>query len=270
VDKGGYDYVMLQDQSILPTLNGTADDAGSAEQMTKMIKRVRKSSPDAKVSLEITWGRKFGNNNFGKYAKYIEKYPQFYSSYDAMQQRLMDVMTAEAEQNNAMLTPVGYAWQIVMHEREDINLYHKDNHHQSYAGSYLSAAVAYLTIYGEKFGENAANCKLDAATATYLRSVAERARLAPERNRSFAFLFYALDSALACEEVLLALFGDIDRHRLTHCACCRREDEQICLLNSRLRRRAPESLYARLCSSLLGICPACTVKEYHAACKASC
>ena len=181
VDKGGYDYVMLQDQSILPTLNGTADDAGSAEQMTKMIKRVRKSSPDAKVSLEITWGRKFGNNNFGKYAKYIEKYPQFYSSYDAMQQRLMDVMTAEAEQNNAMLTPVGYAWQIVMHEREDINLYHKDNHHQSYAGSYLAAAVAYLTVYKQPFGNNAANCKLSPEIAAYLRSVAERVVLKGEK-----------------------------------------------------------------------------------------
>jgi hypothetical protein len=68
-----------------------------------------------------------------------------------------------------------------MHERPDILLYHKDNHHQSYAGSYLSAAVAYLTIYGEKFGENAANCKLDAATATYLRSVAERVVLDGEK-----------------------------------------------------------------------------------------
>lgn len=181
VDKGGYDYVMLQDQSILPTLNGTADDAGSAEQMTKMINRVRKSSPDAKVSLEITWGRKFGNNNFGKYAKYIEKYPHFYCSYDAMQQRLMDVMTAEAEQNNAMLTPVGYAWQIVMHERPDINLYHTDNHHQSYSGSYLAAAVAYLTVYKQPFGDNPANCKLDAETAAYLRSVAERVVLKGEK-----------------------------------------------------------------------------------------
>ena len=181
VDKGGYDYVMLQDQSILPTLNGTADDAGSAEQMTKMINRVRKSSPDAKVSLEITWGRKFGNNNFGKYEKYIDKYPHFYSSYDAMQQRLMDVMTAEAEQNNAMLTPVGYAWQFVMHERPDINLYHKDNHHQSYAGSYLAAAVAYLVVYKQPFGENPANCKLSSEVAQYLRSVAERVVLKGEK-----------------------------------------------------------------------------------------
>lgn len=181
VDKGGYDYVMLQDQSILPTLNGTADDAGSAMQMTKMIIRVRESSPAAKVLLEITWGRKFGNNNFGKYEKYIEKYPHFYSSYDAMQQRLIDVITAEATHNDAMVTPVGYAWQIVMHERPEINLYHKDNHHQSYAGSYLAAAVAYLTVYKQPFGSAPANCKLNPEIAAYLRSVAERVVLKGEK-----------------------------------------------------------------------------------------
>lgn len=181
VDKGGYDYVMLQDQSILPTLNGTADDAGSAEQMVKMVNRVRESSPGAKVLLEITWGRKFGSNNFGKYEQYIEKYPHFYSSYDAMQQRLIDVMTAEAEQNSALLNPVGLAWQFVMHERPDINLYHTDNHHQSYAGSYLAAAVAYLTIYQQPFGNAPANGKLSPEIASYLRSVAERVVLKGEK-----------------------------------------------------------------------------------------
>lgn len=181
VDRGGYNYAMLQDQSILPTLNGTADDAGMAANMQKMVSRVRKTSPESKVLLEITWGRKFGNNNFGKYEPYIAKYPHFYSSYDAMQNRLIEVMTAEAEQCNVGVNPVGLAWQIVMHEREDINLYHTDNHHQSYAGSYLSAAVAYLTIYQKPFGSNPADCKLKPEIAKYLRSVAERVVLKGEK-----------------------------------------------------------------------------------------
>ena len=71
VDKGGYNYVMLQDQSILPTLNGTAHDAGSSTYVGRMVKRVKESSPEAKVSLEITWGRRYGNNNFGKYEEYL-------------------------------------------------------------------------------------------------------------------------------------------------------------------------------------------------------
>jgi hypothetical protein len=181
VKKGGYDWVMLQDQSILPTLNSTPDDSGSAKDMAEMVGKVHQSSPNAKVAIEITWGRRYGNNNFGKYKQYIEKYPHFYADYDAMQNRLIEVMTAEAEQIGTEINPLGLAWQIVMHERPDIVLYHTDNHHQSYAGAYLSAVVAYLKIYGEKFGSNPANCKLDAQTAAYLRAVAERVVLNGEK-----------------------------------------------------------------------------------------
>ena len=181
VQQGGYDYVMLQDQSVLPMLNGTPSDAGSSHYVGVMVQEVKKCSPDAKVSLEITWGRRFGNNNLGQYEKYAELHPEFFASYDAMQNRLIEKIAETAAEHSTLITPVGVAWQIVMHERPDILLYHKDNHHQSYAGSYLSAAVAYLTIYGEKFGENAANCKLDAATAAYLRSVAERVVLDGEK-----------------------------------------------------------------------------------------
>lgn len=181
VDRGGYDYIMLQDQSVLPLLNGTADDAKMTENIAAMAERARKSSKDIKVMVEITWGRRFGNNNLGQYEKYAEKYPQFFTDYDTMQNRLIENITAEATACGAAIHPLGVAWQIVMHERPDINLYHTDNHHQSYAGSYLSAAVAYLAVYGEKFGKNPANCKLDAQTAAYLRSVAERVVLGGEK-----------------------------------------------------------------------------------------
>ena len=182
VDAGGYDYVFLQDQSILPTLTGTEDDAGTVEQMAKMVERVKAASPKAQPVIEITWGRKFGNNNFGKkYEMYIEKYPHFYADDEAMQARLIEVTTAEAEQLGTALSPVGIAWRIVRRERPDIELYAKDAHHQSYAGSYLAAAVAYLTVYKVPFGANPANADLKAETAAYLRSVAERVVLGGEK-----------------------------------------------------------------------------------------
>ena len=117
----------------------------------------------------------------GQYEKYAKLYHELFASYDAMQDRLIEKITETATVNSIQTTPVGVAWQIVMHERPDILLYHTDNHHQSYAGSYLSAAVAYLTIYGQKFGENLADCKLDSPTAAYLRSVAERVVLGGEK-----------------------------------------------------------------------------------------
>ncbi len=178
IDTHIYDYVMLQDQSFLPTLYRTEDENEGSKNLATMIKRVRRNSPDAKILLEITWGRRNGNDVMEDY--FLEKYPHFYANYDAMQERLIESMTMEAQYNNALLLPVGYAWQFVMHERPDINLYFPDNYHPSYEGSYLIAAVAYLTVYGKPFGADAANCKLDAETAEYLRSVAERVVLKGE------------------------------------------------------------------------------------------
>ena len=181
VAKGGYDYAFLQDQSILPTLIGTEDEAGSVENMQKMVDNILKYSPNAKPIIEITWGRKHGNNAFGKYKHLLEKYPHFYTDYQTMQARLIEVTTIEAETVGAGLSPVGVAWQIVRRERPEIELYAKDEYHQSYAGSYLSAAVAYQIIYRTPFGEKATNAKLDAETAAYLRSVAERVVLHNEK-----------------------------------------------------------------------------------------
>ena len=182
VDRGGYEYAFLQDQSILPTLMGTPDDTGTVEYMREMVGNVRKASPAVKPIIEITWGRKHGNNAFGKkYEHLIAKYPHFYANYEAMQARIIEVTTEEAKMLGVDLSPVGVAWRIVRRERPDIELYWKDAHHQSYAGSYLAAAVAYQVVYRTPFSERAANAKLDAETAAYLRSVAERVVLNNEK-----------------------------------------------------------------------------------------
>ena len=182
VEKGGYDYAFLQDQSFNAVLIDTEDDKGAVENMAKMIKRVKKYSPDAKTVIEITWGRKFGNNNLGKKNEYLPtKYPSYFSDYNAMQNRLTDMITEEARITGSQVSPVGIAWQIIRRERPDIELYAKDAHHPSYAGSYLSAIVAYLTVYRTPFGDNPINGKLDAATAAYLRDVAQRVVLSGEK-----------------------------------------------------------------------------------------
>ena len=150
--------------------------------MSKMTDRIKKYSPDAKTVIEITWGRKFGSNNLGKKYEYLPtKYPSYFSDYNAMQNRLTDMITEEARITGSQVSPVGIAWQIVRRERPDIELYGKDAHHPSYAGSYLSAVVAYLTVYRTPFGDNPINGKLDAATAAYLRDAAQRAVLAGEK-----------------------------------------------------------------------------------------
>lgn len=182
VEKGGYDYVFLQDQSYERVFSGTENDYGSLKGMTDIAAWVRKYSPKAEPIIALTWGRKHGGNHLRKQdLPLVEKYPSFFASFEHMQARLNEVVEIEAKAIDAKIAQQGPAWQITRHERPDIELYVKDGSHPSYAGSYLAAAVSYLTIFGESFGEDTSNGTLDAEVAKYLRSVAERVVLKGER-----------------------------------------------------------------------------------------
>jgi hypothetical protein len=182
VEKDGYDYIFLQDQSYERIFSGTEDDFGSLKGMTDIAAWVRQHNPKAQPIIALTWGRKHGNNHLRKQdLPLIDKYPSFFASFEHMQARLNEVVAIEAKEIDAKIALQGPAWQIVRRERPDIELYIKDGSHPSYPGSYLAAAVSYLTIYGEPFGTNTANGMLDPETAQYLRSVAERVVLKGER-----------------------------------------------------------------------------------------
>lgn len=181
VEKGGYDYAFLQDQSLNSLRIGTSVDTDVVGYMGKMKEFVAKHSPKAKCIIEMTWGRKDGHNatKGKKLADLVNGYPGFFTSYNAMQQVITKNTTAMAQQLDMGLSPVGVAWEIVRRERPDIELYTKDGSHPSYAGSYLAAAVGYLTLYPQPFKANTPIC-LDNDVARYLRSVAERVVLKAE------------------------------------------------------------------------------------------
>lgn len=182
VEAGGYDYVFLQDQSYERVFSGTEDDYGSLKGMTDIAAYVRKHNPAVKPIIALTWGRRDGGNNIRKVdLPLIKKYPSFFADFDAMQARLNEVVANEARSIGAQIAVQGPAWQIVRHERPDIDLFVRDGSHPSYEGSYLAAAVSYLTIFKEPFGKNTSNGILNPEVAAYLRSVAERVVLKDER-----------------------------------------------------------------------------------------
>ena len=185
VEAGGYDYAFLQDQSYERIFSGTEDDYGSLQGMTDLVAYVRAHSPKTNIVISLTWGRKHGDNHLRKQDKpLVKKYPSFFTDFDAMQARLNEVVDIEAKCVDAMIAKQGPAWQIVRRERPDIELFNKDGSHPSYTGSYLAAAVSYLTIFKQPFGDNPWDGNLDAETAKYLRSVAERVVLKGEKIES--------------------------------------------------------------------------------------
>lgn len=182
VKAGGYDYAFFQDQSYERVFTATEDDFGTLKGMTDIVAFAREHNPKVQPIIALTWGRKHGDNHLRKQdLPLVEKYPTFFLDFNSMQARLNEVVELEAKTVDAKISAQGPAWKIVRSERPEIELYVKDGSHPSYAGSYLAAAVSYLTIFGEPFGATPSDGWLDAATASYLRSVAERVVLRGER-----------------------------------------------------------------------------------------
>ncbi len=182
VAQGGFDYAFLQDQSLSTLRIGTTVDANVVGEMSKMIAQVKEKSPNAKCIIEMTWGRKNGNDSTKskKLQSLIQAHPEFFTSYEAMQKVITTNTTAMAKELGTGLSPVGIAWEIVRRERPEIELYVKDGSHPSYAGSYLAAAVGYLTLFKEPFKADTP-IRVKPEIAKYLRSVAERVVLQGEK-----------------------------------------------------------------------------------------
>ncbi|MBQ8471295.1 MAG: hypothetical protein IJ502_05090 [Alistipes sp.] len=182
IAEGGYDYTFLQDQSLSALYIGTTLDHGVISEMKRLITLVKEYNPQSTIFIEQTWGRREGNNAINtKQQALVEAHPSFFTDYEAMQRVIIANTNRMSEELDTALSPVGVAWQIVRREHPEIELYAKDAHHPSTAGSYLSAVVAYQMLFRTPFSTQAANVDLDAATAAYLRSVAERVVLQGEQ-----------------------------------------------------------------------------------------
>ena len=159
--QGGWDFVVLQEQSTLP--------AGPAQKVAEEVYPYARTldslahvaSPRVRVVYYMTWGHRDGSiyDMWGDYP--------LYKTYAGMQMRLTTSYMEMAYATGALCAPVGVAWQKVRNERPDIDLYEPDHFHPSLAGSWLAANSITATILGRTF-EPVTLPALDAADARYL------------------------------------------------------------------------------------------------------
>lgn len=90
-------------------------------------------------------------------------------------QRVFDQYQFLNSQINQVIAPIGMAWNYVLDELPDIELFAGDNYHPNYAGSYLTAATIYSLAFKEDPTNNTFNGSLDPALAKELRIRAYRA-----------------------------------------------------------------------------------------------
>jgi hypothetical protein len=123
IREGGYDAVVLQEQSTLPVKN-----AGRMHENVRLFDEAIKSA-GAKTVLYMTWARR---------------------NAPEAQQAITEAYTSIGREVGAIVVPVGIAWQRFLAKHEVPVLHDRDQSHPTAAGSYLAACTFLAMLFGEK------------------------------------------------------------------------------------------------------------------------
>lgn len=147
IRQGKWDYVILQEQSQLPTIDYYRHNSMRPSYQA-LYDSIMKYNPNAKVVGYITWGRRHGGQqcvNFGQGTHCSADFIDF----NHMQDTLTAAYCENAYTTNSYAAPVGEAWKAALATDPNLVLHSSDNSHPSYDGSYLAACVFYALFWNE-------------------------------------------------------------------------------------------------------------------------
>lgn len=122
IETGGYDYVVLQEQSTLPVKNATR----MAENMRLFDELIKKHG--AQTVLYQTWARRHTPET---------------------QQAITAAYESVGKELGAIVVPAGRAWEQFLAKYDEPVLHDADGSHPTLAGSYLAACVFLARLLGE-------------------------------------------------------------------------------------------------------------------------
>jgi hypothetical protein len=137
IRQGGWDYVVIQEQSRIPSQPLKRSHA--------MFPYVRKLADEALAAgaapvLYQTWGRRDG-----------DELPHGDDDFHAMNRRLRDGYQHAARNAGGLtIVPVGDAWEKEVDAGRGAELYQKDGSHPTALGNRLAAKVFYETLFPER------------------------------------------------------------------------------------------------------------------------
>ncbi len=131
-----WDYVVLQEQSQLPSFPPATVDMDVIPYALILDSVIHANNPCTQVVFYETWGRKYGD------ASNCAFYPPL-CTYDGMQQRLLESYKLMADTCHGIVAPVGEAYRNCIAYDTTVNLYQSDHSHPSLNGSFLAASVFY-------------------------------------------------------------------------------------------------------------------------------
>ena len=137
---GGWDYVVLQEQSQLPSFPIGQVDSEVFPYAHKLDSVIHAGNPCGETMFYMTWGRENGDSTN------CTVWPPV-CTYTGMDSLLNLRYMMMADSNNAEVSPVGAVWKYLRQNFPLVGLYQSDQSHPSLAGSYAGACSFYAAIF---------------------------------------------------------------------------------------------------------------------------
>lgn len=140
IGQGGWDYVALQEQSQIPSFPLAQVQNICFPFATALDQEINAQNACAETVFYMTWGRENGD------ASNCSTWPPV-CTYEGMDSLLHERYMQMAEDNDAIVSPVGAVWKFIRSTFPSIDLYTNDGSHPSQAGTYAAACSFYTVIH---------------------------------------------------------------------------------------------------------------------------
>ena len=158
---GNWDYVVMQEQSQLPSFQDYIDLG-----VTDLCSLIKQYNPCARKMFYMTWGRKNGDQ-----ANCASWPPS--CTYQGMDSMLRLHYTETAITYQSEISPVGAVWKYIRQNFPTIDLYQSDESHPSEAGSYAAVCCFYAAIFKKDPSLISYDFTLNAVDAASIRTAAK-------------------------------------------------------------------------------------------------
>jgi hypothetical protein len=163
IAEGNWDYVVLQEQSLLPSLQISQVQKNVFPYAQKLNTIINTCNPSSETIFFMTWGRKNGDKSE------CASWPPV-CTYEGMDSLLNLRYRMMADSNDAIISPVGAVWHYIRQNFPLIELYREDGSHPSIAGSYAAACTFYTIIFKKNPIHISFNSALTVADAKKIRT----------------------------------------------------------------------------------------------------
>jgi PKD repeat protein len=168
ISQGNWDYVVLQEQSQIPTIDFYRDN-DMYPAMTNLKALIEQYNPCAKIITYMTWGRRYGGQQCDPSGTYCS--PVF-DNFNQMQNSLTSAYLEISEQLNVQCAPVGVVWQNILNNSTHV-LHSGDNSHPNMDGSYVAACTIFSSIWKQGASGLSYTAGLSSTLAQYYQLISD-------------------------------------------------------------------------------------------------